>query len=50
MAVTAKDFDHPLVFIFAVTIGVVGMIGLGSWFFNSIGWGGPLSLLKGGVA
>lgn len=50
MAVSASDFDHPLVFLFAVMLGVLGMMGLWSWLFASIGWGGPLGFLKGGVA
>lgn len=46
----ASDFDQPLVFAFAVTFVVIGMIAILSWLFSSLGWGGPLGLLKGGVA
>jgi hypothetical protein len=44
------DFDQPLVFAFAITFTVVGMMALLSWAFGSMGWTGPLGLLKGGVA
>lgn len=43
------DFDQPLVFAFAITFTVVGMIAVLSWLFASIGWTGPLGLMKGGV-
>ena len=45
----ATDFDQPIVFAFAITFVVVGMIALMSWAFASLGWTGPLGLLKGGV-
>jgi hypothetical protein len=44
-----KEFDQPLVFAFAITFTVVGMIAIGSWAFAALGWTGPLGLLKGGV-
>lgn len=50
MAVKASDFDHPIVFLFVITVGVFAMAGLISWFFASVGWTGPLGLFKGGVA
>lgn len=43
------DFDQPLIFAFAITMVVLGMMALMSWFFVSVGWGGPLGLVKGGV-
>lgn len=43
------DLDQPLVFAFAITFTVVGMMALGSWLFASAGWTGPLGLMKGGV-
>lgn len=46
----ATDFDQPLVFAFSVTFVVIGMIAILSWLFSSLGWSGPLGLLKGGVA
>lgn len=47
--VKAEDFDYPIVFLFSVTIGVIGLIAVMSWLFASLGWSGPLGLLKGGV-
>ena len=44
------DLDQPLVFAFAITFTVVGMIAVMGWLFASIGWTGPLGLLKGGVS
>jgi len=44
------DFDQPLVFAFAITFVVLGMMALLSWLFSSLGWSGPLGLVKGGVA
>lgn len=41
------DFDHPAIFLLAVTLGVIGMMALGSWFFTSVGWKGPARLLRG---
>lgn len=42
-------YDQPLVFAFAITFTVIGMMALLSWVFTSIGWTGPLGLVKGGV-
>lgn len=44
-----KNFDQPLVFAVAITFTVLGMMALLSWLFSSLGWGGPLGLVKGGV-
>jgi hypothetical protein len=44
-----ENFDHPLVFLFAITLGVVGMMSVLSWGFASLHWSGPLGLVKGGV-
>ncbi len=44
-----SDFDHPLIFLFTVSVGVVAFIALFSWFFASVGWTGPLGLVKGGA-
>jgi hypothetical protein len=41
--------DHPIVFLFAVTLGVFGLAAVMSWGFASLGWTGPLGLMKGGV-
>lgn len=49
MAVKAEAFDHPLVFLFVVTLGVVAMMSVISWGLGNIGFTGPLSLFKGGV-
>jgi len=43
------DLDQPIVFAFAITFTVVGMMALGSWLFAILGWTGPLGLMKGGV-
>jgi hypothetical protein len=43
-----QQFDHPIVFLLVITLGVVGMISVLSWAFTSLGWSGPLSVLKGG--
>jgi hypothetical protein len=44
-----EKFDQPLVFAFAITFTVVGMMAILSWAFSSLGWSGPLGLVKGGV-
>lgn len=41
--------DQPLVFAFAITFTVVGMMAILGWGFASLKWTGPLGLLKGGV-
>jgi hypothetical protein len=43
------DFDQPIVFAFAITFTVLGMMAVFSWLFATLGWGGPLGLVKGGV-
>lgn len=43
------QYDQPLVFAFAITFTVIGMMALLSWVFSSMGWTGPLGLVKGGV-
>lgn len=45
-----KDFDHPIVFLFTVTIGVVAMLALGRLLFSKLGWTGPLGLFTMGQA
>lgn len=45
-----SELDHPLVFLFVMTLGVFAMAGLISWGLSSIGWTGPLGVFKGGVA
>jgi hypothetical protein len=47
--VTLKDMDQPLVFAFAITFTVVGMMAVLGWAFSSLHWTGPLGLVKGGV-
>jgi hypothetical protein len=44
-----EDFDHPLFFLFIMTLGVLGMMALLSWFFSATHLTGPLGLVKGGV-
>lgn len=43
------DFDQPLVFAFAITFTVIGMMAILGWTFAALGWTGPLGLVKGGV-
>jgi hypothetical protein len=49
MALKLEHFDQPLVFAFAITFTVIGMIAVLSWVFASTGMTGPLGLVKGGV-
>lgn len=44
-----SKLDQPIIFLFSVTLGVVGVIALMSWIFAALHWTGPLGLLKGGV-
>jgi hypothetical protein len=44
-----ENYDQPLIFAFAITFTVIGMMALLSWIFTSLGWTGPLGLVKGGV-
>lgn len=41
--------DHPITFAFAITFTVIGMIAVLGWLFGTLGWSGPLGLVKGGV-
>lgn len=41
--------DQPLVFAFAITFTVIGMMAVLSWLFATLKWTGPLGLMKGGV-
>lgn len=45
----ASWFDHPIVFLLVMTIGVFSVAAILSWAFASMGWTGPLGLFKGGV-
>ena len=49
MAFKPENLDHPLIFLFTITIGVIGVMALLSWGFASLHWTGPLGLVKGGV-
>lgn len=44
-----EKYDQPLVFAIAITLTVLGMMAFLSWAFMSLGWTGPLGLVKGGV-
>lgn len=48
--VAPKDFDHPIVFLFVIAVGVAAVWGIISWGLVSLGWTGPLGLFKGGIA
>jgi hypothetical protein len=45
----AKDFDHPLIFLIVITFGVIAIQALLAWLFMTLGWTGPLGLVKGGA-
>lgn len=45
-----RKLDHPIIFALTITMVVVGTITVLSWLFNSLGWNGPLQVLKGGVS
>ena len=44
-----EDLDHPLVFAIAITFVVLGMSAFLGWGFASLGWSGPLGVVKGGT-
>lgn len=44
-----EKLDQPLVFAFAITFTVIGMMAILGWAFSSLHWTGPLGLVKGGV-
>ena len=41
--------DQPIIFALAIIMVVAGGFALLSWLFKSLGWSGPLGLMKGGV-
>lgn len=45
-----SDLDQPIIFLIAVMLGVLGLSAIMAWGFASLGWSGPLGLVKGGVA
>jgi len=49
MAVRLTDFDHPIVFLFVIAVGVAAVWAIISWGLVTLGWTGPLGLFKGGV-
>lgn len=44
-----EKLDQPLVFAFAITFTVLGMMAIMGWVFASLHWTGPLGVVKGGV-
>lgn len=44
-----EKFDQPLVFAFAITFTVIGMMSIFGWAFSALHWTGPQGLVKGGV-
>ena len=50
MTLDIKDFDHPVLLLFFITLGVVGFIAVLSYLAQRAGLTGLLGLLKGGVA
>jgi hypothetical protein len=49
LATTLTKFDQPIIFVITITLCVVGMMAVMSWFFNAMNWPGPLSVIKGGI-
>ena len=45
----ATDFDHPLIFLFVIAVGVAAMWAVISWGLIKLGWTGPLGLFKQGI-
>lgn len=41
-----ESLDHPIPFIFFVTLAVLGMSCLLTWGFKSLGWTGPAGLTQ----
>lgn len=50
MAMDIKEFDHPVLLLFFLTLGVVGTIAILSAIAQHFNLTGLLGLLKGGVA
>lgn len=46
---TLEKLDQPIIFALSITMVVIGMTALLAWLFSSLGWSGPLGLVKGGV-
>ena len=46
----AADFDHPIVFLFAIFFGVVALFAFSRAIFSKLGWTGPLGLFTMGTA
>ena len=44
-----ENFDHPLIFSFAVTLVVLFWLGVFGWALTKFKATGPLSVVKGGV-
>lgn len=44
-----EHFDHPLVFLVVITLGVIAMMAIISWGLSAAHLTGPLGLFKGGV-
>jgi hypothetical protein len=36
-----ESLDHPIPFIIAITLAVLGVKALGKWAFTRLGWDGP---------
>lgn len=48
--VKLTDLDQPVIFALSITLVVIGTMAVMGWFFSSVGWSGPLGLVKGGVS
>ena len=48
-SMSLEKLDHPLVFLFTISIGVAAMWAIFSIILVKLGWTGPLGLFKGGA-
>lgn len=44
-----KDLDHPVLFLFFITLGVLGIMSIMGYFMQKLDWTGPLGFFKQGV-
>ncbi len=49
MAKVLNNLDQPIIFAFAITFTVLGMMSILGWVFAGLHWTGPLGIVKGGA-
>jgi hypothetical protein len=49
MPKSLEKLDHPIMFLFTISIGVAAMWAVIGYGLVKLGWTGPLGLFKGGV-